>query len=93
MHEYVVIEGELSLTSSIIGEIDMTSCIEGEMEKVIDVGGYRPPDLEDREATPTEEEQVITAHEGFDGLSSVTIHPIPNNYGRITWNGSYITVS
>lgn len=92
MQDIVVIEGELSLTSSVIGEIGLSSCILGEIDKVIATGGHLP-DLQEKEATPSEEEQLITADTGYDGLLSVTINPIPQNYGRITWNGSYITVS
>ena len=89
--DYVVIEGELSLTSTIIGEIDLLSTIEGELEKVIERS--RPLDLQDKEATPSAEEQVIFADIGADGLRSVTVRPIPSNWGLITWNGSYLTVS
>ena len=93
MDYYVVIEGELSLTPTISGEIDLLSTIEGELEKVTEAGGYRPPELEAKEATPSTEEQVITCDAGYDGLQSVTRHPIPSNYGLITWNGSTLTVS
>ena len=49
--------------------------------------------LQDKEVIPSAEEQTITADVGFGGLSSVTISPIPQNYGLITYNGSTITVS
>lgn len=49
--------------------------------------------LQSKEATPSQEEQIVTADEGFTGLSSVKVNPIPSNYGLITWNGSYLTVS
>ena len=49
--------------------------------------------LQDKSATPSAEEQTITADEGFGGLSSVTIAPIPNNYGLVTWNGVTLTIS
>ena len=49
--------------------------------------------LQEKSAIPSMEEQTITADDGFGGLSSVTIAPIPNNYGLITWNGSTLTVS
>lgn len=25
--------------------------------------------------------------------SNITVNPIPSNYGLITWNGSYLTIS
>lgn len=42
--------------------------------------------------TPTQQEQVLLT-EGLRMTQNVTIAPIPNNYGLITWNGSVITVS
>lgn len=42
--------------------------------------------------TPTTETQVLqTRNKLLDG--EITIEPIPDNYGLITWNGSVITVS
>ena len=42
--------------------------------------------------TPSAESQVLaTAGKHMD--EDITIEPIPNNYGLITWNGSVITVS
>ena len=49
--------------------------------------------LQEKVVVPGAEEQIITADVGFGGLSSVTIAPIPNNYGLISWDGSTITVS
>lgn len=42
--------------------------------------------------TPTAEEQVLSTN-GFRMTSDITVGPIPNNYGLITWNGSVLTVS
>lgn len=42
--------------------------------------------------TPTQAEQTIET-KGFALLENITIAPIPNNYGLITWNGSTLTVS
>ena len=49
--------------------------------------------LQEKVVVPGAEEQTITADIGFGGLSSVTISPIPQNYGLITYDGSTITVS
>ena len=49
--------------------------------------------LQEKVVVPGAEEQIITADVGFGGLSSVTISPIPQNYGLITYDGSTITVS
>ena len=42
--------------------------------------------------TPTEEEQIVPT-EGTRLSQNIIINPIPSNYGRITWNGSVLTVS
>ena len=49
--------------------------------------------LQEKVVVPGAEEQIITADVGFGGLKSVTIAPIPNNYGLISWDGSTITIS
>ncbi len=42
--------------------------------------------------TPSAEAQIIpTQHKRM--TENITIAPIPNNYGLITWNGAYLTVS
>ena len=48
---------------------------------------------QDKTVTPTKLQQEITADEGYSGLGTVTVEPIPPNYGLITWNGTVITVS
>lgn len=44
------------------------------------------------EWTPTDEEQTIPIA-NLKATENITINPIPNNYGLITWNGSTLTVS
>ena len=44
------------------------------------------------EFTPTQETQTVYTQDKTL-LENITINPIPNNYGLITWNGSVITVS
>lgn len=44
------------------------------------------------EVTPSQETQTLeTENKRMTG--NVTINPIPSNYGLITWNGAFITVS
>ena len=51
--------------------------------------------LQEKETTPTKETQVVVADKTYDGLSKVTVNPIPNEYiipsGEIefTQNGTY----
>ncbi len=42
--------------------------------------------------TPSDTVQVIPTRDLVLG-DDITIEPIPSNYGRIEWNGAYLTVS
>lgn len=44
------------------------------------------------EVTPTEYEQTLSTQDKVL-TQNVIVHPIPSNYGLITWNGTTITVS
>lgn len=44
------------------------------------------------EVTPSSQTQVLSTRD-MRMEQNVTINPIPNNYGLITWDGSTITVS
>lgn len=44
------------------------------------------------EVTPSAETQTLET-EGLRMTRPVVVNPIPNNYGLITWNGSFLTVS
>lgn len=44
------------------------------------------------EFTPTEDVQTVLIN-GLRATRNITINPIPSNYGKISWNGSVLTVS
>lgn len=44
------------------------------------------------EVTPSSELQTLSIN-GKQADQDITINPIPNNWGLITWNGSVLTVS
>ena len=44
------------------------------------------------EFTPSSEEQIAYT-EGTNVYSNIVINPIPSNWGRISWNGSVLTIS
>lgn len=44
------------------------------------------------EVTPTQYEQILNTKDRRMS-ENVVVHPIPNNYGLITWDGSILTVS
>ena len=50
------------------------------------------PFIGEYEYIPTQEVQTIPI-EGLRATSNIVINAIPNNYGLITWNGEYLTVS
>lgn len=44
------------------------------------------------EFTPADTAQIIPVG-GYRLSQDIVINPIPSNYGHISWNGAYITVS
>ena len=55
-------------------------------------GNIYPPYTGETEVTPTQSTQILnTSGQRLD--SDIIVNPIPSNYGLITWNGSFITVS
>lgn len=53
----------------------------------------RPINLQEKTATPTTETQIITFDTEYQGLSRVTVDPIPSNYGLIEWIDGHLRVS
>ena len=89
----VVLDGELSLNLNIDGEMSLDLHMDGEAGTVIKVTEHDLPVYSGQtEVTPSEETQTLqTANRTV--LQNIVINPIPSNYGRITWNGSTLTVS
>ena len=81
-----VLQGLASLSASLTGQASLS--VDMTIPKVVQtnpfVGSY--------EYTPTQETQTILIN-GLRATDDITINPIPNNYGLITWDGSTITVS
>lgn len=55
-------------------------------------GGVVPKYTGEYEVTPTQQTQTLLT-EGLKMTANVVVNPIPSNYGKITYNGSVITVS
>ena len=90
MDERVVIGGDLNLSNVIDGDMSLLNQESG------DAGVFMPiyPNAYTgvTTITPGEETQILQT-EGLMMSTNVTINPIPSNYGRITWNGTTLTVS
>lgn len=89
----VVLDGELSLNLNIDGDMSLDIPVDGEVGTVIKVTEHDLPVYTGQtEITPSEDTQLLqTANKTV--VQDIIINPIPSNYGRITWNGSTITVS
>ena len=89
----VVLDGELSLDLHIDGDMSLNIPVDGEAGTVIKVSDYVYPIYGGQtEVTPTQETQVLQTT-NRTVVSNIIINPIPSNYGKITWNGSTLTVS
>lgn len=89
----VVLDGELSLDLHIDGDMSLDIPVDGEAGTVIKVSDYVYPIYDGQtEVTPTQETQVLQTT-NRTVVSNIIVNPIPSNYGKITWNGSTLTVS
>ena len=90
MHVYGELSGVLTPAETIFGKLASSKNIIGQLT----VPQYVLPPLYagSVEITPSSEEQVLETN-GTYLTSDITVKPIPQNYGLITWDGSTITVS
>ena len=83
LQKTVVLDGELSLEIPVSGEFGVITVIHDDQHPI-----YRG----ETTVTPTQETQILTTANNVV-LENITINPIPENYGLITWNGAVLTVS
>ena len=83
----MMLTGKLSKIGDITGTLSAQQGLSGDLSLKVLIK------TQAKTVTPTAEAQEVHADDGYAGLSSVTVSPIPNNYGLITYNGSYILVS
>lgn len=90
MHVYGELTGTLTAQKGIQGVLSAAHGISG----TLTVPQYvLPPSYSGSyEVTPSSETQTLDT-DSFYMNGNITINPIPNNYGLITWNGSTLTVS
>ena len=90
MNVYGVIKGTLSAPGVLSGKLSGVRSISGSLS--VPSVGYVPRYEGPYEFTPTSEMQTVQIENEL-ATGDITINPIPNNYGLITYNGSIITVS
>lgn len=87
----MIIDGDMQISVMLDGDLVIDDTYNGEMgeyQKVIETDWYSGP----YEWTPAAEQQIIPV-EGLTAADNIIIRPIPSSWGRITWNGSTLTVS
>lgn len=80
------LSGQLS-AASVTGKLGGAS-----MGGTLSIVAAAPPYVGPTEYTPTDTAQVVQVA-GHTCGTNITINPIPSNYGRVTWDGSTLTVS
>lgn len=85
-----VISGEVSAIQTVKGDIDRQGDISGTIS--LDIENIVPIYTGATEVTPGDSAQVL-ATRGFALQDDIVVDAIPSNYGKITWNGSVLTVS
>lgn len=88
----VVIDGEVGLLNTIEGELNLNAEIEGEVGVITKVVEHDLPTYTGQTViTPSDIAQTLATAEKVVA-SNITINPIPENYGRLTWSGNTLTV-
>lgn len=76
----------------VLFEIEDEESVELEIGDALIISGVYPEYEGTYHVTPAPETQILETRNRVL-LERITIDPIPQNYGRITYNGSFITVS
>lgn len=90
MHVYGRITGKLTPLRQITGTLTPLRTITGTL--IVPTDAATPIYTGAYEFTPTQDAQTVLIS-GLKATQDITINPIPSNYGLITWNGSFLTVS
>lgn len=86
----VSLSGSISASASLNGNISSQTNLKGEL--VVPLGSRGYPYEGEYTVTPAREAIVLETL-GKEMERNITVNPIPQNYGLITWDGSIITVS
>lgn len=80
------LRGELNAVQGLSASMSATQGFSASMSNNINLK------IQSKFVTATDEPQVIQPDDGFVALSQVVVDAVPQNYGKITYNG-YILVS
>lgn len=90
MSDTIVIGGEISLLSVMDGEGEIQLTCDGEEGTIIQYDSHSAYTGE-YTITPSSETQVIPIA-NYIATSNIIVNPVPQNYGLVIWNGSYLTI-
>lgn len=80
-HVYTLEENYENIADAIRDKLGVqTTYKPGEMAAAIETIGGSAPVLQTKTVTPTTSQQNVTPDTGYDGLSRVTVNPIPSEY-------------
>ena len=83
-------DGDLNINLQFDGDLVLLNNFDGEYGEYTEL----PHDAYSGDYTITPgDSAVVMATAGLLMARDVTINPIPSNYGKITWNGTTLTVS
>lgn len=89
MNVYGTIQGTLTSPKTLVGSLFSVYTLSGSLTVPTSSAQWYDGDYE---FTPSIEAQVIEI-DHLEARQNITIDPIPQNYGLITYNGTTITVS
>lgn len=93
MNDTVVLGGDCQLIAQIDGDLSLLHQATADAGIVYMKRDFRYPVYDGPTVfEPGPEPQVLETRNTVL-LENITINPIPQNYGRITWNGNTLTVS
>ncbi|MBQ6483059.1 MAG: hypothetical protein IJI45_18290 [Anaerolineaceae bacterium] len=87
----MLLEADMNLSVMLDGELSIESAFDGEFGQFNAVSSGDPY-TGDTDITPDSDEHVLATRGKILG-EDIVIHAVPSGYGKITWNGAYLTVS
>jgi len=93
MNDVVVLDGDCKLLAQIDGDLSLLQTEDADAGIIYMKRDFRYPVYDGPTVFEPGAEPQILETRNTVLLENITINPIPQNYGRITWNGNTLTVS